>query len=205
MQGREKKPQIKCEELLRDGGQASKSGAENHVITKTHCSPSSKIVPFGSLHLEEVRAEEKAQSRDMTEPLDEQDRTLQAGNGPAEDGSLQNSGRLNRMERGKLPLPTQDEDSRYITPNQKTEAFFARGVIRLQQLLLQDAVVTKSSAESRKQSGMEKGQEEQNNIEGSQIQTLLKLRKLKSVGIWESKRGWIVPLSPLHLSLGMYS
>lgn len=113
---------------------------------------------FGSLHLKEVLAEEKVQSRDMAELLDEQDRTLQAGNGPAEDGSLQNSGRLNRVEGGKLSLPTQvvsDEGSRYITQNQKTEAFFAQGVIRLQQLLLQDAVVTKSSVESRKQSGME--------------------------------------------------
>lgn len=87
------------------------------------------------------------------------------------------------MKRGKLSLPTQevsDEDSRCITQNQKTEAFFAQGVIRLQHLLLQDAVVTKSSAESRKQSGMEKGQKEQNNIEGSQIQTLLWLRKCVS-------------------------
>lgn len=123
---------------------------------------------FGSLHLEEVLAEEEVQSRDRAELLDEQDRTLQAGNGPAEDGSLQNSGRLNRMERGKRSLPTQevsDEGSRCITQKQKTEAFFAQGVIRLQQLLLQDAVVTESSVESRKQSGMEKEQKEQNNID----------------------------------------
>lgn len=124
MQEREKKPQIKCEELLREWRKANKPGAENHVITKTHGSLSPKIVPFGSLHLEKVIAEEKVQSRDMAGPLDEQDRTLQAENGPAEDGSLQNSGRLNRMERGKLPLPTQDEDSRCITQKQKTEAFF---------------------------------------------------------------------------------
>lgn len=102
MQGREKKPQIKCEELLREGEKANKSGVENHVITKTHGSPSSKIVPFGSLHLEEVITEEKVQSRDMAELLDEQDQAPQAGNGPAEDGRLQNSGILNRMKRGKL-------------------------------------------------------------------------------------------------------
>lgn len=96
MQGREKKLQIKCEELLRERGKANKSGAENHVITKSHGRPSSKIVPFGSLHLEKVVAEEKLQSRDMAE----QDRTLQAaGNGPAEVVSLWNSGRLNRMKK----------------------------------------------------------------------------------------------------------
>lgn len=96
----------------------NKSAAENHVITKTPDSPSSNIVLFESLHLEEVIAEEKLQSRDMAELLDEQDRTLPARNGPAEDGNLQNSGRLNRIERGKLSLPTQevsDEDSRCIT------------------------------------------------------------------------------------------
>lgn len=64
MQGREKKLQIKCEELLRERGKANKSGAENHVITKSHGRPSSKIVPFGSLHLEKVIAEEKVQRRE---------------------------------------------------------------------------------------------------------------------------------------------
>lgn len=67
----------------------NKSGAENHVITKTPVSPSSNIVLFESLYLEEVIAEEKLQSRDMAELLDEQDRTLPARNGPAEDGNLQ--------------------------------------------------------------------------------------------------------------------
>lgn len=61
MEGREKKCQIKCEELLREGGKANKYGAENYVITKTHGSTSSEIVPFGSLCLEDVIAEEKVQ------------------------------------------------------------------------------------------------------------------------------------------------
>lgn len=61
MQGREKKPQIKCEELLREGEKVNKSGAENHVITKSHGSPSLEIVQFGSLCFEDVIAEEKVQ------------------------------------------------------------------------------------------------------------------------------------------------
>lgn len=51
------------------------------------------------------------------------------------------------MERGKLLLPTQevsDEGGKTTTQNQKTEAFFTQGVIRLQQLLLQNAVAAKS-------------------------------------------------------------
>jgi len=83
----------------------------------------------------------------MAELLGEQDKILQAGNGTTEPVGLQNNSGLERIERGKPLLPTQevsDEGSRCKTQNQKTEAFFTQSVIRLQQLLLQDAVVAKS-------------------------------------------------------------
>ena len=86
-------------------------------------------------------------SRVTEELLGKQDRILQAGNGTTEDGGLQNNRGLERVERGKPSLPTQDisdEGSRCKTQNKKTEAFFMQCVIRLQQLLLQDAVVAKS-------------------------------------------------------------
>lgn len=85
-------------------------------------------------------------SRVMAELLGKQDRILQAGSGTTEDGSLQNNGGLERVERGKPSHPTEeesDERNRCKTQNHKTEAFFTQCVIRLQQLLLQDAVVAK--------------------------------------------------------------
>lgn len=135
-----------------------KRGKSEQIRNKKSCHKTNSWEPqlkdsarFGSLYLKDMPAEvQKVQSRGVRLAVSWQSFWVsRTGSSRLEVGQLrmlQNNGGLERVERGKPSHPTEeesDERNRCKTQNHKTEAFFTQCVIRLQQLLLQDAVVAK--------------------------------------------------------------